>query len=64
MKTFDPTKSAPGFDAHVHFRAPGDLMPAVHVHARSRGLTSAAWLRMIILEALNRNSADTREKAA
>jgi hypothetical protein len=34
-------KPAAGFDAYVHFRAPADLMPAVHAHARRRGLTSA-----------------------
>lgn len=47
-------KPAAGFDAYVHFRAPADLMPAVHAHARRRGLTSASWLRMTIMEALER----------
>ena len=50
-------KPTAGFDSHIHFRAPSDLMPAVHAHARRRGLTSASWLRSIILEALDRGGA-------
>jgi len=50
-------KPTAGFDAHVHFRAPSDLMPAVHAFARRRGLTSASWLRFVILEALERGGA-------
>jgi hypothetical protein len=34
-------KPAAGFDAHIHFRAPSDLMPAVHAHARRRGMIAA-----------------------
>ena len=51
------TKATTGFDAHVHFRCPADLMPAVHAHARRRGLTSASWLRMVVLDALERSGA-------
>lgn len=47
-------KLTAGYDGHVHFRAPSDLMPSVHAIARRRGLTSASWLRMVILEALDR----------
>lgn len=50
-------KPAAGFDGYVHFRAPSDLMPAVHAFARRRGLTSASWLRWVILEALERGGA-------
>lgn len=50
----DLDKPATGFDGHVHFRAPSDLMPAVHAHARRRGFTSASWLRAVILDALER----------
>lgn len=63
-------KPPAGYDSHVHFRAPGDLMPAVHAHARRRGLTSASWLRMVIIEALARgggqhpDSADQQRRAA
>jgi len=53
-----------GFDSHIHFRAPGDLMPAIHAHARRRGLTSSSWLRMVILAALDQKPAETHEKAA
>lgn len=53
-----------GFDSHIHFRAPGDLMPAIHAHARLRGLTSSSWLRMVILAALDRKSDDKHQKAA
>lgn len=53
-----------GFDSHIHFRAPGDLMPAIHAHARLRGLTAASWLRMVILAALDRKAGETQRKAA
>ena len=56
-------KMTAGYDGHVHFRAPSDLMPAVHAHARRRGLTSASWLRMVILEALDRATPDRQEAA-
>jgi hypothetical protein len=59
-------KPAAGFDAHIHFRAPSDLMPAVHAHARRRGMTSASWLRSIIIAALDRATttpADHQEAA-
>ena len=56
-------KPTAGYDGHVHFRAPSDLMPAVHAHARRRGLTSASWLRMVILEALDGATPDRREAA-
>jgi len=55
---------AAGFDAHAHFRVPSDFMPAVHAHARRRGLTSASWLRMVILEALERDAAAQQRAAA
>lgn len=50
-------KPTAGYDSHVHFRAPSDLMPAVHAFARRRGLTSASWLRLVIFEALERGGA-------
>ncbi len=53
MQTQDTSQKAiAGFDAHVHFRCPSDLMPLVHSTARRRGLTSASWLRMVIFDAL------------
>ena len=56
VTTFRGLEAKPpaGFDGHIHFRAPTDLMPAVHARARRRGMTSASWLRSIILEALGR----------
>lgn len=56
-------KPAAGFDGHVHFRAPSDLMPTVHAFARRKGLTSASWLRFVILDALERGGAYNREAA-
>lgn len=50
-------KIATGFDASIHVRCPSDLMPAVHAHARQRGLTASSWVRMVLLEALERGSA-------
>lgn len=57
-------KPTTGFDGTVHFRAPSDLMPTVHAFARSRGLTSASWLRMVVLDALERGGAYQRTEAA
>lgn len=57
-------KPAIGFDSHVHFRAPSDLMPAVHAVARHRGMTAASWLRSVILEALDRAEQRHGAKAA
>lgn len=51
-----------GFDGHIHFRAPSDLMRAVHAFARRRGLTSASWLRSVIIEALDRDGGSTRQE--
>lgn len=56
-------KPAAGFDGYVHFRAPSDLMPAVHAYARRRGMTSASWLRFVILDALERGGAYRHEAA-
>ena len=56
--------AATGFDGFVHFRAPGDLMPAVHAHARRRGLTSASWLRSVIIDALERGGTQPAERDA
>ena len=50
-------KPATGFDGHLHVRCTSDLMPVIHAHARRRGLTSASWVRSVILEALERGGA-------
>lgn len=50
-------KAAVGFDSFIHVRCTSDVMPAVHAHARRKGLTSASWLRMVIIEALERGGA-------
>jgi hypothetical protein len=57
-------KPLAGFDGHVHFRAPSDLMPAVHAVARRRGLTSASWLRFVIMDALERATPAADQQAA
>lgn len=54
MSDSEHHQPATRFDACVHFRAPSNLMPADHSNARRRGLTSALWLRMVILAALGR----------
>ena len=51
-----------GFDGHIHFRAPSDLMPAIHAFARRRGLTSASWLRSVIIDALDRDGGSSRQE--
>lgn len=59
-------KPAAGFDGRLQVRVTSDLTPAIHAHARRRGLTSASWVRMVILDALERGGtqpADEREVA-
>lgn len=50
-------KPTTGFDGRLQIRCTSDLMPAIHAHARRRGLTSASWLRWVILDALERGGA-------
>lgn len=52
-----PDKPAAGFDGRLHIRCTSDLMPAIHAYARRRGMTSASWVRFIILDALERGGA-------
>lgn len=55
-----------GFDSNWRMRAPSDLVMRMHIHARSRGLTSSAWVRLLVIEALEaaeRNGSDHREAA-
>lgn len=41
-----------GFDSNWRMRAPSDLVMRMHVHARSKGLTSSSWVRLLVIEAL------------
>lgn len=43
-----------GYEGHAHFRVPSDFMPLVHLVARHKGLTAASFMRMAILDALDR----------
>ena len=55
-----------GFDSNWRMRAPSDLVMRMHIHARSRGLTSSAWVRLLVIEALEAaegNGHDHREAA-
>lgn len=52
-------KLAAGFDGRLQVRVTSDLTPAIHAHARRRGLTSASWVRMVILDALERSGGYT-----
>lgn len=44
----------PGYDAQVHFRAPSDFMPLVHLAARKQGLTASSFIRMVLNRELER----------
>ena len=50
----DTDKKLLGFAADVHFRAPGDFMPRVHMAARTRGMTASNFMRAAICDALRR----------
>lgn len=50
-------KPATGFDGRLQIRCTSDLAPVIHAHARRKGLTSASWVRMVILDALERGGA-------
>ena len=46
--------STSGFGADVHFRAPADFLPQVHLAARTHGMTAASFMRNAIIEAMQR----------
>jgi len=46
--------STSGFSDNVHFRAPADFLPQVHLVARTHGMTAASFMRNAIIEAMQR----------
>ena len=48
-------QNPPTYDDHAHFRIPAGFMPQVHLVARRKGLTAASFMRMAILDALQRS---------
>lgn len=50
-------KPAAGFDGRLHLRCTSELVPTIHAFARRRGMTSASWVRSVILDALERGGA-------
>ena len=44
------------YNDNVHFRVPSDFMADVHLVARSKGITASNFMRMAILDAVNRYS--------
>ena len=55
-----------GLDTMWRMRVPADLVPRMHAHARQRGLSSSAWIRFLIISAMeaeNRDGLDHREAA-
>jgi hypothetical protein len=40
---------------NAHFRVPADFMPMVHLTASSQGLTAASFMRMAIIQAMQRS---------
>lgn len=63
MQDFDTQADNSG--TAFKFRVPGDLVPRLHAHARSKGLSSSALVRMLILAELDQAGRfnDTREAA-
>lgn len=57
-------KPATGFDGHIHVRCTSDMVPTIHAYARRKGLTSASWVRSVILDALERGGAYQRTDEA
>lgn len=43
-----------GYDAQVHFRAPSDFMPLVHLAARKQGMTASSFIRYTVGRELER----------
>ena len=54
MQDFD--KQATDSGTVFKFRVPGDFVPRLHAYARSKGLSSSALVRMLILAELDRAS--------
>ena len=42
------------YNDNVHFRVPSDFMADVHLVARSKGITASNFMRMAIIDAMNR----------
>ena len=52
------------FGAEFKMRVPGDFMPRLHAHARSKGLSSSALVRMLVIAELDHaGRIDDREAA-
>lgn len=49
------TQNPAAYDDHAHFRIPSGFMPMVHLVARRKGLTAAGFMRMAILDAVQRS---------
>lgn len=64
MQLDTTSKPSTGFDGRLQVRVTSDLTPAIHAHARRRGLTSASWVRMVILDALERGGTQPAERDA
>jgi hypothetical protein len=48
-------KNPAAYEDHAHFRIPADFMPRILLVARRKGLTAAGFMRMAILDALQRS---------
>jgi len=48
------TTESTGYDAQVHFRAPSDFMPLVHLAARRQGMSASAFIRFVVHRELER----------
>jgi len=55
--------STSGFSDDVHFRAPADFLPQVHLAARTHGMTAASFMRNAIIEAMRRQIKQTATPA-
>jgi hypothetical protein len=52
------------FGSEFKMRVPGDFMPRLHAHARSKGLTSSAYVRMLVIAEMDQAGRDDRREAA
>ena len=53
------TENPAAYVDHAHFRVPSDFMPTVHLVARRKGTTAASFMRMAVVEALQRAGVST-----
>ena len=61
MQTIDRPCS---FDSEIKFKCPADFVPRLHAYSRSRGLTTSALIRLLVIDEMERARFQDEREAA